>query len=78
MPSWELFEAQPLDYRRAILPPNVPAISVEAGVEQGWSRWAGASASIERFGASAPGPTVLAQLGVTPERVVDGVRQLLR
>ena len=77
MPSWELFEAQPLDYRRAILPPNVPAISVEAGVEQGWSRWVSGSASIERFGASAPGPTVLAQLGITPERVAELVREEL-
>jgi transketolase len=77
MPSWELFEEQPLDYRKAILPPDLPAISVEAGVEQGWSRWVSGSASIERFGASAPGPIVLAQLGITPERVAELVREEL-
>jgi transketolase len=77
MPSWELFGEQPLDYRKAVLPPNVPAISVEAGVEQGWSHWVSGSASIERFGASAPGPTVLSQLGVTPARVLERVREVL-
>jgi transketolase len=74
MPCWELFEAESADYRDEVLPPDVKArLSVEAGVELGWSRWVGdegASISIERFGASAPGPTVLEHLGVTADAVV--------
>jgi transketolase len=73
MPSWELFAAQPEDYRDAVLPPETPAVSVEAGVAQGWGRWVASSVSIERFGASAPGGEVLARLGITPERVADVV-----
>jgi transketolase len=67
MPSWELFAAQDAEYRGSVLPPGVPAVSLEAGIAQGWSRWADASLSIDRFGASAPGGEVLARLGMTPE-----------
>jgi transketolase len=73
MPSWELFGAQPEAYRRSVLPPAIPAISVEAGVAQGWYRWVSASVSIERFGGSAPGADVMARLGITPERVRETV-----
>jgi transketolase len=75
MPCWELFEAQPRDYRDEVLPPDAKArLSVEAGVELGWKRWVGDegdSVSIERFGASAPGATVLEQLGFTADAVVE-------
>jgi transketolase len=69
MPSWELFEAQGADYRRGVLPAGVPSVSVEAGVSQGWLRWVDDSVSIDRFGASAPGPEVMRELGITAEHV---------
>ncbi len=75
MPCWELFEAQPTAYRDEVLPPEVRArLSVEAGVALGWERWVGDegdSVSIERFGASAPGATVLEKLGYTADAVVE-------
>lgn len=75
MPCWELFEAQPAEYRDEVLPPEVRArLSVEAGVALGWRRWVGDegdSVSIERFGASAPGATVLEKLGYTADAVVE-------
>jgi transketolase len=74
MPSWELFDAQGDDYRAAVLPPGVPAVSVEAGVSQGWSRFASATVAVDRFGASAPGADVLRHLGITPERVAEAAR----
>ena len=74
MPCWELFEAQPSDYRDEVLPPDVKArLSIEAGVALGWKRWVGDegdSLSIEHFGASAPGPTVLEKFGYTVDNVV--------
>ncbi len=74
MPCWELFEAQPADYRDDILPPDVKArLSVEAGVAFGWKQWVGDdgdSVSIEHFGASAPGNTVLEKFGYTVDNVV--------
>jgi len=74
MPCWEIFEAQPAEYRDEILPPDVKArLSVEAGVALGWHKWVGDegdSISIEHYGASAPGPTVLEKFGYTPENVV--------
>src|SRR5690606_35981608 len=70
MPCWELFEAQPQDYRDEVLPPEVgKRLAVEAGVSLGWERWVGdrgATLSIDRFGASAPGTTVLERFGFTP------------
>jgi transketolase len=77
MPSWELFDRQGGDYRDAVLPVGVPAVSVEAGVAAGWHRFADRSVSIDRFGASAPGPRVMAELGITAERVVAAAREVL-
>jgi len=77
MPSWELFAVQDEDYRLEVLPPDVPSVSVEAGISMGWSKWVDRSVSIDRFGASAPGPEVLEKLGITPEATADAVRTLL-
>jgi transketolase len=78
MPSWELFVEQPESYRRAVLPRHVPAVSVEAGVAQGWSRFVDASVAVDRFGASAPGGEVMHRLGITPERVAETALRLIR
>ncbi len=78
MPSWELFELQSPAYREAVLPRSVRArVAVEAGRSQGWHRWIGQDGRIvalDRFGASAPGPTVMAELGFTAERVAQECR----
>ncbi|HNE38017.1 MAG TPA: transketolase, partial [Microthrixaceae bacterium] len=65
LPCWDRFDAQDEDYRRSVLPPGVPTVSVEAGVTLGWDRYADASVGIDRFGASAPGGVVLRELGIT-------------
>jgi transketolase len=81
MPCWELFEEQPQDYRDEVLPPEVKArLSVEPGVSLGWSKWVGdrgASVSLEHFGASAPGTTVLEQFGYNVDNVVARASSLL-
>jgi transketolase len=81
MPCWELFEQQPAAYRDEVLPPEVKArLSVEPGVELGWSRWVGdrgGSVSIEHFGASAPGSTVLEQFGFNVDNIVTQASTLL-
>jgi len=73
MPSWELFEAQPEAYRRAVLPPEVAArVAVEAGVTAGWHKYVGsfgAVVGLDRFGASGPYQTVFAKFGFTAENV---------
>ncbi|MDP8951882.1 MAG: transketolase [Actinomycetota bacterium] len=81
MPSWEIFEAQDEEYKRSVLPLEIEVrVSVEAGVTMGWERYVGsrgASAGVDRFGASAPGETVLEKLGITPENVVNTTLGLL-
>jgi transketolase len=81
MPCWELFEEQTAEYRDDVLPPDVRArLSVEAGVALGWSKWVGDhgdSISIEHFGASAPGATVLEKFGYNLENVVARATALL-
>jgi len=81
MPCWELFELQEADYRDEVLPPDVRArISVEPGVALGWRRWVGDhgdSIALERFGASAPGATVLERLGFSIDNVVGRATALL-
>ncbi len=81
MPSFELFAAQPSSYRDAVLPPGLRArVSVEAACSFGWHRWVGDGGrivAIDRFGESAPGPEVLADLGITPEAVAEAARSLV-
>ncbi len=81
MPSWELFEAQPVEYRDTVLPPAVQArVSIEAASPFGWERFVGqrgAIIGVDRFGASAPGPEVMAQYGFTVEHVVSTARAVV-
>ena len=77
MPSLELFAAQEPAYREVVIPPGVAAVSVEAGVAQGWERWVDECVSIEWFGASAPGPLVMERLGMTAEAVAGAARRAL-
>ncbi len=77
LPSWERFEAQSADHRASVLPPDLPTVSVEAGVTSGWQRYAQASVGIDRFGASAPGGVVMREHGNTSDAGADKVRSLL-
>ena len=77
MPSWELFEQLPRAGRDDVLRPDLPALGVEAGVSLGWHRWVDDVVSIDRFGASAPGGTVMRELGISPENVAVRARELL-
>jgi transketolase len=77
LPCWEVFARQDAGYRGSVLPADVPKLSVEAGVEMGWGKWVDASVSLERFGASAPGPVVYEKLGFSADNVVARARDLL-
>lgn len=82
MPSWELFEAQPREYRHYVLPPSVRArLAVEAGVTQGWHRYIGdlgGMIGMERFGASAPGPIVMHEYGFNIDNICERALALLK
>jgi transketolase len=81
MPSWELFDAQPLEYCNAVFPPTVGArLAVEAGVSQGWHRYVGSRGdvlAVDRFGASAPGALVMREYGFTVDKVCACAKALL-
>lgn len=81
MPSWDLFDALPQAERDAVLPPAVRArLAVEAGATQGWHRYvgdAGEVIGIDRFGASAPGATVLREYGFSVENVCIRAKALI-
>ena len=77
MPSFDRFAQQESKYRQSVFPQNVPVLSVEAGVTFGWSQYADASVGIDRFGASAPGSTVMSKLGISHENVAQRARELV-
>jgi len=81
MPSWELFEKTPQEYKNKVFPPDVTTrIAVEAGLSMGWERYvtgSGATIGIARFGASAPGGTLLEKFGFTSENIVEKAIALL-
>ena len=80
MPSHEIFARQDEAYRDSVLPKGVRRIAMEAAHPMSWYKWVGDDGVIlglERFGASAPGPTIYEHLGVTVSHIVDTARELL-
>jgi transketolase len=80
MPSFRLFEEQEPSYRNALFPSGAPTISVEAGATLGWYKYIGRNGiaiGLDRFGASAPGPIALKNLGISVEHVVQVARTLI-
>ncbi|MCG6537265.1 MAG: transketolase, partial [Syntrophales bacterium LBB04] len=81
LPSWELFDREPQEYRDRVLPPATRAgVAVEAGVRLGWEHYVGLEGEIvgiDRFGASAPYKVIYEEFGITAEAVAAAVRRLL-
>jgi transketolase len=81
LPSWKIFDEQTQEYRDSILLPGVPKVAIEAGATLGWWKYLaggkGAVIGLDRFGASAPGGTVLKELGFTADNVVAHAKALL-
>ena len=81
MPSWELFDDQPQEYRNGVLPPAVTArVSVEQASTFGWAKYVGAtghSLGMRSFGASAPLKDLTKKFGFTPEHVAAAAREQL-
>jgi transketolase len=82
MPSWELFEENSTEFKNRILPPSVKhRIAVEAGIPMGWERYIGPDGKvigIDRYGASAPGGTVLEKFGFTADKIVETAMTMLK
>ncbi len=79
--SWRLFERQDAGYREAVLPDACRRrVAVEAAASFGWGRWVGldgATVTIDRFGASAPGDVLFQKFGLTADHVYACARSLL-
>jgi transketolase len=82
MPSWELFDDQPREYRDSVLPPNVTArVSVEQASTFGWAKYVGftgQSIGMRSFGASAPLKDLAKKFGFTPEQVIAAAREQIQ
>jgi len=80
-PSWRIFEEQSAEYKASVLPAGIPKLAVEAGATLGWWKYVGQDGGVigvDRFGASAPGPKVMAEYGFTAENVAAQARALLK
>ncbi|MFQ5988907.1 MAG: transketolase [Candidatus Methylomirabilales bacterium] len=82
LPSTDLFDRQPREYRDAVLPPRVKArVAVEAGATFGWERYVGDHGTVvglDRFGASAPYKAIFENLGITAEAVAAAALKTLK
>ncbi len=81
MPSWDIFEHQPQEYRDSVLPPCVKArMAVEQASTFGWERYVGTEGRVigmKTFGASAPLKELQKKFGFEPERLVAVAKELL-
>ena len=80
MPSHELFARQEKNYQDSVLPRGVKRIAMEAAHPMSWYRWVGDDGviiGIERFGASAPAPTIYEHLGITVARMVETAKKIV-
>ena len=82
LPSWELFDAQPAEYRNSVLLPSLQArVSMEAGITLGWEKYLGSDGiaiGLDHFGASAPYKTIYEHFGLTAEHMADEAVHLLQ
>jgi transketolase len=82
MPCWELFDAQPAEYRQTVLPPQVTArLAVEMAVQQGWERYLGPRGrflGMHGYGLSAPSSALAKHFGFTVDKVVVEAKAALR
>ena len=80
MPCLERFDRQSAEYRESVLPAAcTKRVAIEAGVSGLWWKYVGTAGDvvgIDRFGISAPGDTVMAELGMNPETLVKAVKAL--
>ena len=78
MPCTQVFDAQPLDYRHAVLPKHIPLIAVEMGARDFWWKYhVSAVVGIDQFGESAPAADLFKHFGFTPEKVAETVREVI-
>jgi len=80
LPSWNLFNKQDDSYRKKLFPENVPIVAVEAGASLGWKPYVGdaiTTISVDKYGASAPGETVMKKYGFTVSNICDKVHSVL-
>ena len=75
LPSWELFDAQPQEYRDGVLPTEIRArVSIEAATPMGWEWYVGSEGvaiGIDHFGTSAPADVLYEKFGLTSRHVVQ-------
>lgn len=81
MPSVDVFDSQPDDYRASVLPRSVTKrVAIEAGVTDCWWRFVGENGRViglDQFGLSAPAPTLFEHFGFTVDNVVETARGIL-
>ncbi|MFJ5963246.1 transketolase [Bacillus sp. NPDC093026] len=81
LPSWDRFDQQSDAYKESVLPTAVRArIAIEMGASLGWERYTGLDGdviAIDKFGASAPGETIMEKYGFTVSNVVSRVKAKL-
>ena len=80
MPSTNIFDEQPQEYKNSVLPKNIlKRVAVEAGVTLGWYKYVGLEGRViglDRFGASAPYKTLYKEFGITTDAIVEAVNSL--
>lgn len=71
MPCMNLYDKQPLEYKRSIFPLGVPVVSIEAGIAYSWEKYSHLHLGVDTYGLSAPYTKVYQHFGLVPEKVAE-------
>jgi len=80
MPSFELFDKQPDEYKKSLLETDGIRIGIEASIGLGWEKYLGDNGffiGMKGFGASAPGPDLFDHFGINKENVLKVIKEKL-
>lgn len=78
MPCMDIFDEQPLEYKKSVFPKGVPVVSVEAGVKQGWEKYSHKHLGMTDFGMSAPAPKIYERVGLTAPAIAAECEKVVK
>lgn len=77
MPCINLYDEQPIEYKRSLFPADVPVVSIEASIPYTWAQYSHLHIGVNSYGLSAPANKVYEHFGLVPDKIAEKANQVL-